>query len=114
MGLLFRTDWDGIDNANPKAKPIKFEIVHGIPIIRVNKGEFRSANFENVWFEISPTQKKLENYNNEIYEKIRKINVVCLWYGRFPKINRYAQITVEGEYELKTAEGEEVVRDIGE
>lgn len=114
MGLLFRTDWDGIDNTNAKAKPIQFEIVRDVPIIRVKKGDFRSANFENFWFELSPSQEKLENYNSETPENTRKINVVCLWYGRFPKRNRYAQITVEGEYELKMADGEEVVRDIGE
>jgi hypothetical protein len=37
MGPLFRTDWDGIDNTNPKAKSIKFEIVRDFPIIRLKK-----------------------------------------------------------------------------
>ncbi len=112
MGLLFRTDWADVPHNNPHAKPVTFEIISGPKVIHVRKAFYRDASLEDVLFEISPTQRELQEYDAATSPDEVRVRVVCLWYGRFPIKDRFITIRVKGSYVLKEANRDEIVRDI--
>jgi hypothetical protein len=113
MGLIYRKDWDSIDDTDTKAEPVEFEIIRNATVLTVAAAEYRNARLSEVSFEISPEQKRPLSAHGVVDpdEKL-EVRVLCLWFGRYPQVERFITVKVYGEYTVETKDNVEVVRNI--
>lgn len=108
MATEINTDWAGIKTRDPNAWVTAVRKVRNAPVIRIYSGSIRNASVSGVF--------ELESFSNDPtfpHGEKKKVNVMCLWYGRKPP-SSWMSITLAGKFKVLENYSGPVVADIGD
>ena len=107
MTSEYNTDWSGVPDTHPNAKPTAHRHVEHVLAVLVHEGFFRGSIIEDCYFEVADSQEPFDTFAGKT-----RVEVQVLWFGRKPKTT-WAHITLSGKYELLRDYRGTVVKNIG-
>jgi hypothetical protein len=94
MASEYNTDWTGVPNKYPIAKPISYRQVMNVRAVHIHEGYLRGATFNNCYFEVADCIDPFDTYAGK-----SRIEVKVLWFDRKPATT-WTHITLIGNFEL--------------
>jgi hypothetical protein len=90
----YDTNWEGVPNTYPNAKPESFRQVKNALAVLIHEGFLRGSTFRDCYFEVAESKEPFD-----IFDGKTRVEVKVLWFGRKPKTT-WAHITLNGNWEL--------------